>query len=532
MEVSLRNRLLLILWLALFAALAALPVHAQAPEPSAEPAAAPGAESPAQSQTGPAENPLEAGVREYRAENYEEAVELLREARAAEPESSVAAFMLGMAHKQRLDFAAALPHLEDAVRLTPRIRDAVVELAYVLLQLDRPGEARQWVELAEREEIFPARTAFLKGLILQKEGDVDGAVASFRRAKEINPDLAQSADYNIALTYLGDRKFALAREQLDAAILFDPTTDLADFARRYRDALDRRIKLTRPLRFTVGVLGQYDSNLILEPSDPLAAGVPGDADRETTALGVSARINYVPNLEGPWRFNAQYLLSGRFHHDNSTAYDAITNSLSVLPGYSFGRFSANLSGRVTHSLVRDPSYKEYVTEVEAGPLFRFLVGQNHLLEAGVGYVFREYAPPLLADEDRDSDAITAGASWIWLLGEDAFFNLRYEFERDNTDGANWENRGNRFSAGTSLPLLESLSFQMSGEVLLKDYDNVHAVFNTERDDEIYQYAFGLTWEPLSETFVILQHNRTAANSNLAVYDYRRSIYTLGVEKRF
>ncbi|MFP4308253.1 MAG: tetratricopeptide repeat protein [Desulfococcaceae bacterium] len=527
-----RNRFLLPLWPALLAAFVAISVHAQAPEPSSEsssePGIVPGAESPA----APAESLLEAGVREYRAENYEEAAELLREAREAAPESSVAAFMLGMAHKQRLDFQAALPHLRDAVRLTPRIRDAVVELAYALLQLDRPGEARQWVELAEREEIFPARTAFLKGLILQKEGDVEGAVASFRRAKEINPDLAQSADYNIALTYLGDRQFAQARDQLDAAILFDPTSDLADFARRYRDALDRRIKLTRPLRFTVGVLGQYDSNLILEPSDPLAAGVSADADRETAAMGVSARVNYAPNLEGPWRFNAQYLLGGRFHHDNSTAYDAITNSLSVLPGYSFGRFSANLSGRVTHSLVRDPSYKEYVTEAEVGPLFRFLAGERHLLEAGAGYLFREYAPPLLADEDRDSDGFTVAASWIWLLGEDAFLNLRYEFERDNTDGANWENRGNRFSAGASLPVWESLSFQISGEVLLKDYDNVHTVFNTERDDEIYQYAFGLTWEPLSETFVILQHNRTAANSNLPVYDYRRSIYTLGLEKRF
>lgn len=480
------------------------------------------------------EDPLAAGVREYRRENYEEAAPLLREVRERDPQSSVAAFMLGMAHKQRLDYAAALPHLRDAVRLKPPIRDAVLELAYVQLQLDRPAEARKWVELAEREEMFPARTAFLKGLVLQKEGHVDGAVAAFRRAKRINPDLAQSVDYNIALTYMSDQRMAEARDQLDAAILYDPTSDLADFARRYRDALDRRIRLERPLRFSVAVLGQYDSNLILEPSDPLAAGTAAgvDSDPETTALGVSFRADYIPKLPGNWRFNAQYLLSGRFHHDQSTAYDAITNSLSLVPGYSFGRFSVNLSNRVTHSLVRDPSYQHYVTEVATGPLVRLLLGERHLLEAGAGYGFREYAPPSLAEEDRDADEFILSASWIWLLGRDAFWNLRYEFAKDNAQGVNWKNQSNRLSAGLSVPLVEPLSFQLSGEVLLKDYDNVHTVFNTRRDDEMYRYALGLTWEPLRDTFVILQHNRTAANSNLAVYDYRRSVYTLGLEKRF
>ena len=95
---------------------------------------------------------LQEGISEYRQENYEEAIEVLKKAREEDPKSSVAAFFLGPAYKQVIDYPKALTHLKDAVTLTPRIKEAVVELIDVLIQVGNLEEAKKWVGVAEGEE--------------------------------------------------------------------------------------------------------------------------------------------------------------------------------------------------------------------------------------------------------------------------------------------------------------------------------------------------------------------------------------------
>ncbi len=54
---------------------------------------------------------LQKGMDEYRDESYEEAIVTLTKARADEPDSSAAAFFLGMAYKQTMDYEKALKNL-------------------------------------------------------------------------------------------------------------------------------------------------------------------------------------------------------------------------------------------------------------------------------------------------------------------------------------------------------------------------------------------------------------------------------------
>ena len=62
---------------------------------------------------------LEEGIVQYRMENFEEALALLERARAEQPQSSVAAFYLGMARKQAGDVAGAIRDLTDATTMKP-----------------------------------------------------------------------------------------------------------------------------------------------------------------------------------------------------------------------------------------------------------------------------------------------------------------------------------------------------------------------------------------------------------------------------
>jgi len=141
---------------------------------------------------------LKKGIEQYKEENYEEAVEILKKAREEDPASSTAAFFLGLAYKQVTDYPSAAVNLRDAVTLTPKIKEALVELIDVLLQLDELEEARQWIETAEKENIAPPKTAFLKGLLLKKEEKNLEAVKSFEKAKSLDKSLSQAAEFQIA----------------------------------------------------------------------------------------------------------------------------------------------------------------------------------------------------------------------------------------------------------------------------------------------------------------------------------------------
>lgn len=480
---------------------------------------------------------LKEGIEQYKKENYEEAIELLKKAMQEEPESSTAAFFLGMAYKQILAYEKSAEFLKTAVTMRPGIKEALVELIEVLHLSGRGEDAKEWIRTAEEEGISPAKIAFLKGLVLQKEGRSLEAVESFEKAKSIDSGIAQAADVQIALCYLKERKLDKAHERFLSAIQHDPTSDLANFARRYEDLVEKRMFLERPFRFTVGVFGQYDTNVVLKPMEAsLASDI---TDEESYGTTNAFRMDYVPILEGPWLFNAQYSLLGNFYEKHSTTHNVLSNGFYVAPGYNFGTYALNLAAGYNHILVRGTSYKRYSDSLSLGPLFRMLAGRNNIIELYGGYNRKEYfQPPLDPDEDRDSSSFESYASWIWLFKEGAFSNLKYELSSVNADGRNWENYGEKLSWSATYPLIEKVKLQVSGQAFFQTYTNTHTyadadpMFDKKREDENYQGSLGLTWDVIENGSLLVQYTKSRADSNVAIYDYTRELYTVGVEYKF
>ncbi|MBN1102950.1 MAG: tetratricopeptide repeat protein, partial [Deltaproteobacteria bacterium] len=474
------------------------------------------------------------GIELYRQEQYGRAAKVLGEARKEDPRSSTAAFFLGLSYKQLMDYPQALPHLRDAVTLSPRIKEALVELIEVLYQIFEGGmaeEAKGWIEVAEKEDIFPAKVAFLKGLILVKEGKSGPAIEAFEKAKALDPTLAQSADVQIALCHLQEKDLKKASDRLKVAVQQDPTTDLAGFARQYQDLVEKRLESERPWRFTLSSFGQYDTNVVLKPTEGTLA--PDITNEDSRVLTSSFRVDYVPTFEGPWLFNAQYALGNGLHDRYSTSHDYLSNGLYMAPGYSFGESALNVALRYNHALVRNPSYKKYVDSISAGPLYRVLAAENQILEFFAGYSSIEYFdPPLVQEEDRDSNRLNAYMSWVWMFKKDGFFNLKFELTNDNTDGSNWANRGHDFSLSLTLPLVEKLSLQLSGECFLQRFRHTHTFFDVKREDTTYMGSVGLTYALIKDLNLVLQYSYTRVDSNLAIYDYDRSVYSAGLEYRF
>ena len=418
---------------------------------------------------------LEEGINQYKKENYEEAIEALLRARSEDPTSSVAAFFLGLAYKQTLEYEKALAQFRDAATLPPRIKEAVIELVDVAIQLGKKEEARKWIDVAEKENISPAKTYFLKGLLLTEEGKNKAAAEAFEKAKSIDPSIAQAADIQIAMCYLRTKELKKAKEIFQTVILRNPQSDLAGFARQYLDFVEERLFAERPFRFSLGIFGQYDDNMVLKPTDETYPGVQDITNEGSDVLNTSFNAYYAPKLKGPWLFNAQYGLISSLHQKN-VKYDSLVNTISVIPGYGFGKYSLNLANTYTHALVRiTGSYQKYSGSLSTGPLLRVLLKNNQLLEIFAGYVNNEYFQPALLDEDdRDSSGLSSYVSWIWLFKKNSFLNLRYRFSDQNADGSNWDYTSHDASANLTIPLVERVKLQLSGEVTWQDYKNIHS----------------------------------------------------------
>ena len=481
---------------------------------------------------------LQEGIDQYNQENYNEAIEALERARSEDPESSVAAFFLGLAYKQTIDYDKAQSHLRDAVTLTPRIKEALIELVDVSMQLGDLEEAKKWIGVAEEEDILPAKTAFLKGLILREEGKNKEAEEAFEKAKSIDPTIAQASDIQIALGRMMDMELKKAKESFESAITQDPQSDLAGFARQYLATIEQRLVLERPFRFSLGLFGQYDDNMILKPTDESLS--PSATNESSNVLNSSFRVTYAPAIKGQWLFNAQYALFSSLHQKNVHTHDSLVHSLSLTPGYTFGTYALNLATNYSYAFVRGPSYKKYSGSFSSGPLLRFSIKGNQMLEIFAGYTNSEYFKPSLSpEEDRDSYGYLTYFSWLWLFKEDSFLNLRYQFRSQSTDGDNWDRMSNGFSANLVIPVTENVQFQASGRFTKQDYEHIHSTTTTindppprKREDESYSFSGGFSWEFYKDATLILQYSHNRANSNIAVYDYTRNIYTLGIEYRF
>lgn len=475
---------------------------------------------------------LKDGIEQYKEENYEEAAEILIKARGQNPKSSPAAFFLGLTYKHMMNYQKALENFRDAVTLTPKIREALVELIDIAIQLRELEEANKWIAVAEEQKIFAPRIAFLKGQLLVKEGKNLKAVEAFEKARSLDESLSQSVEFQIALCYMKEKDLKKAKERFQASILQDPESDMATFARQYQDMVEKRIKLERPFRITLAVSGKYNTNLLSNPNDHEFTG--GGTNEEVYSTAPSLRINYAPRLKGPWLFTAQYAFSGDFHDKHSTSRDTISNSISIVPGYNFGRFTLNLATTYSYSLLRAPSYKEYSDSLSVGPMFRMALAQNQMLELFGGYTRKEYfQQPSREEEDKDSEGYSAYVSWICVF-KDIFLNLKYEYIFENTDGIWWDNEGHKFSANVVVPLVDKVKLQLSGQAFLQDYKNNHTLLNDEdkRDDKTYTGSLGLTWEFMKNTSLVAQYTKTRVDSNIGYYEYEQGLYSLGLEYRY
>jgi hypothetical protein len=408
------------------------------------------------------------------------------------------------------------------------VNDAYTELIEMLYNLNELQEAKDWIAKAEKENINPANIAFLKGMVLLKENKNKEAIDAFKRAKELDKSLEQASDFQVAMALAKDRRLKEARESLKAVITIDPASELASFAKEYENAFTRVIEEHRIWRFNIGIAYQFDDNVVAKPVAQIA-GVDITGERDYGMLN-TFRIDYVPFMDGPWSFNGQFSFAANTYHTTST-HDTIVPSISLIPGYNFTNGAVTFPLSYSHVWLDD---HEYMTVSSVRPTLNIMLFPGHIGQFSAGYTKRELVQaPINIDEDRDGNVYSVSAGYLYPFSQGrGVFNIRYEYSKDEAQGKNWDNTGNRISAALLVPVTGKVNLSVSGDMLLQHYENTHTAFGVKRRDDIYSGSAGIIWELAKNLNLNLQYSHTRADSNIAVYDYKRNVYMAGIEYSF
>lgn len=475
-----------------------------------------------------AQSSLDQGIALYQRESNDEAEQALKKAREEEPASTRAAYYLGLTYKRLQRYSEAEKQLKEAVNNEPRIKEALLELVEVQYQLGKLDEAQRHIEVAEREGIRPAQAAFLNGLVQLKRNRPNDAIESFRKARDLDASLKQAADYQIGIANLQQKSWDEAAKAFQEVLVLDPNTDIGAYAREYVKAIERQREAYRPWKLNLGFFGEYDDNVVLKPADTTVVQDVGDESdfREVVTLDAE----YAHRFSDRFGMKAHYNLYFA-NQEDLDRFDVNSHTLGVTPSWQAGSWSFSVPTLYNYTWVDD---EDFLATITVNPIVNIRTRENQVAQVGVKLQDKNFLQsPVLADEDRDAFRVAPGAAYYWFFFDNnGFFGGRYEYDVENTEGANWDYDGHRVNLSLQWPFTEKLKGTLAGEVYFQEFDNTHTIFGTKRDDDTYTVSALLSYAIIKKLELQLRYTYVNHDSNLALYDYGRNVYGAGLVYRF
>jgi tetratricopeptide (TPR) repeat protein len=379
--------------------------------------------------------------------DYQEAVNLFKQALSIKPKDKEAMLGLGIAYSRSGDLQAAKSNLLRTLTVEPDDARALYEIGVVMYKLGSTGEARDFFSAArEKSRDASLKTAAQNYLALMPEGAGEG------------------------------KKFSLG---LSAGF-------------------------------------QYDSNVILEPDNPIAATQEKKSD-----------MRGVLTVDGVYRFFKSNALSAdagysfyqsvhhRIHDFNVQQHAlklAVTRILSgtAQTGLKYN-FTYNLAGGSKFSAVHEVA--PYIT-LQLLPKslteFHFIFDNSRYYNTAV---FPGNAEQTGADR-------TMGFIHMLRLSEASTVSAGYDFDVNDANARSWSYRGQKGILG-----LRSVLGDYTAEVAVSYYDQRFRDTGPgyERHDGTQEYSAGLSRKIGDNLTLTLNDLYTIRDSNISVYEYTRNI---------
>ncbi len=465
---------------------------------------------------------LEQGKAQLAEDNYEEAYALFQKAIERDPRSAEARYLAGRTAQLQNNLPEAKRHLSEALRLAPTHREARSALAEVHHVLGERAQARAIVDQAAKEGPLPDRLQYLKALLLAEEGKKEDALTLLRQLQRTSPAYAQRAGYQIGLLEAERGETDAARKSWEAAAALEPRSGTAE-------AIQRSLAELKPppkgWAAEVGYRFERDSNVVLGPSGTVPGAISREADFRHVLLF---------DLVGRTPVGSGGALRGEYHfyqglHHDLTDYNLQQHQIHAQFSLPVGRWTAQLPYTFNWYSVGGDSY---LLNHMVAPGLTVPLGRGQSVEPFVKLQKNDYRFPSSTEENRDGTVAAGGVALRLPLAQRGSFVVTYEGGREDTDGVNWENTFHRVEAALRVPVERRWVLKGSLEYLLQDYDNTHTVYLVKREDDAWTLQLGLSYQFWKQAMFHADVAHVRQNSNIAVYDYSRTIYSVGLSWRF
>ncbi len=388
-----------------------------------------------------------------------------------------------------------------------------------------------------------------QGIEKINEGKMKDALEFLKKALELSPDNPEAVYYaGIAYSRVGNYKEAedlffktlqldetavdvhlelgrlyyltsrcdKAEESLSTFIELSEDEGLKGYAARLIEGCTREAE-EKPYKLNITLGGQYDSNVIIEPENPLVREDKKSDIRAVVYLSAGA----TPLKSRLINLNVDYKFYQSLHSDLSdfnVHYHKITPSLEAFVsdiikpsvGYSleYTLFGGELYSRI-HRYYGKVTVKE---------------GENLLTEAIYEYRDQNYWNSDLYQSNsirsgyKNTIGIKQNLYLDRLSGNIYFFSDHTRAEEDY-----WSFNGYRTGARLLYKITSPLYVNISGEYNRRQYRDDYPGYTEKRSDRMQQYSIGLTYLISKRISISVTENYTINSSNLDIFDYKRNI---------
>lgn len=363
-------------------------------------------------------------------------------------------------------------------------------------------------------------------IALNRAGD-PAAESALKTALRLDPSNLR-INLELGTFYYNQKMFEEAGDYFDNLLAQKPDAEMKTVADGYLAAIHKQTAARRwGAAATAGM--QYDSNV------PLAA------DHGALPQGVSRRADlrglFNIALTGmAFRDSSQELTGGYSFYQTAHLRLSDFNLTQNLLDLTYKRkinplLSARVSGNVESILLGG---KLFDTDFSIAP--GLFASFREGITTGLEYRLRgsSFHNTDTFPTNSDRNGVTHSVILTHRQALSDTLNLRagYTFERELTKVAAWSSYGHLGSAGVAFSLPNSLLLDMSLDAASRSYDEALTGESASRKDTTFTGATSLTWQQSERLSVSLGYSYTNNSSNIAGYEYTRSITSIMVQGRY
>jgi tetratricopeptide (TPR) repeat protein len=542
-----------------------------------------GSVPPVLAQTTEADVYVAQAILDFDEKKYQDAIANLEEALKREPDHVEALYYMGVVHM-------ALRRPEDAVRYLTRAHAKSPQDNSIAFQLALAYFAEQRYDLAEPlfERVYKSDPTidglgYYVGFIRYRKKDYRGALEAFRRGRTSDPQLQQLTRFYTGLSLAVLGLPAQASAEVEQALRLAPGSALTGPAERLRDTIKTAAQAGRRLSASVTLGFLYDDNVTVRPGpnshEPLVPPLRS-LRHDSTGETANAQFNYtwlrgalfgwVPRDGDSFESSFGYSFFGTYYND-LTSFNVTDHIANGTFTYKTAVFSMPAQWTLSYAwdmlFLREADFLRRNTatisgvlvEKEPGPAESFtdaIRNVGHLTQSFFRYQNKEFFetnPLPISEEFRDANNYTMGVLHLLrFAGDKHLVKLGYQVDWEDAKGRDYSYFGHRLLAGVQytldLPAALRTSWNPSPvlrlsydvDVHLRDYGNKNVLLPSPdpgskwRQDEEYNSTVRVEapfdgptiFGEATRLSLAFTYQNTVANSNIAVFNYTRNVYSL------